>query len=103
MRDREQKRLRSVLAHMTDGVIATDQSGLIILMNRRAEELLGIPLKHVLRRPIMNVLRMEEEVSIFELYERNEPLLLDLSTGEEPIMLEVNFSAIQEDEGPLMA
>lgn len=100
MRDREQKRLRSVLAHMTDGVIATDQSGLIILMNRRAEELLGIPLKHVLRRPIMNVLRMEEEVSIFELYERNEPLLLDLSTGEEPIVLEVNFSAIQEDEGP---
>ncbi|WP_078393239.1 cell wall metabolism sensor histidine kinase WalK [Shouchella patagoniensis] len=101
MRDREQKRLRSVLTHMTDGVIATDQSGLIILMNRRAEELLGISLKHVLRKSILDVLNIEDRNSIFSLYERNEPLLLDFSKGEEVMVLEAQFSAIQEDDGPI--
>ncbi|MFS0788709.1 cell wall metabolism sensor histidine kinase WalK [Shouchella sp. 1P09AA] len=101
MRDREQKRLRSVLAHMTDGVVATDQSGLIILMNRRAEELLGISLKHVLRQPIIEVLNMDETQSIYDLYEKNESVLLDFSYGDKLVLLEANFSAIQEDEGPM--
>lgn len=101
MRDREQKRLRSVLTHMTDGVIATDQSGLIILMNRRAEELLGISLKHVLRKPIVEVLKIEESNSIYDLYEKNEPVLLDYSEVDHQNVIEANFSAIQEDDGPI--
>lgn len=101
MRDREQKRLRSVLTHMTDGVIATDQSGLIILMNRRAEELLGISLKHVLRKPIVKVLQIEESTSIYDLYEKDEPVLLDYSEADHHNVIEANFSAIQEDDGPI--
>ena len=41
-RSRTEESLSSVLAHMTDGVIATDRKGRIILMNKRAEELLGV-------------------------------------------------------------
>ncbi|SDC47419.1 cell wall metabolism sensor histidine kinase WalK [Shouchella lonarensis] len=101
MRDREQKRLRSVLSHMTDGVIATDQSGSIILLNRRAEELLGVSLKHVLRKPIMSVLRLENTHRLVDLYHRDKPILLDFSTDEESFMIEANFSTIQEEEGPI--
>jgi two-component system sensor histidine kinase VicK len=99
-RNREQKRLKSVLTHMTDGVIATDQNGRIILLNKRAEELLGISSHTVLGQQLPDVLRLSDTFALYDLYEQSESILLDFSSEEE-YLLEANFSVIQENDGPI--
>ncbi|MFC0561265.1 cell wall metabolism sensor histidine kinase WalK [Halalkalibacter alkalisediminis] len=100
-RDREQKRLKSVLTHMTDGVIASDKNGGIILMNKRAEELLNIPNHSVLGELLSDVLNLPENLSLEDLASFPDSLLLDLSSEEEEYLLEAKFSVIQEEDGPI--
>ncbi|ARK32899.1 cell wall metabolism sensor histidine kinase WalK [Halalkalibacter krulwichiae] len=100
-RDREQKRLKSVLTHMTDGVIATDKNGRIILMNNRAEELLNLSSHSGLGEPIQTILRLPETVILQDLYDFPDPLLLDFSDDEAEYLLEAKFSVIQEENGPI--
>lgn len=100
-RDREQKKLKSVLTHMTDGVIATDEHGRIILMNKRAEELLSVSSYQVIGQPIPDVLRLSETFAIYDLYDHSDSVLLDFSTEDSEYMLEANFSVIQEEDGPV--
>ena len=52
----ERRKLDSVLSNMTDGVIATDRKGRIILINDPALELLHISRDITLGRPIASVL-----------------------------------------------
>ena len=40
--EEEKEKLASILTNMSDGVIATDEAGRVILMNRRAGEMLGV-------------------------------------------------------------
>ncbi|WP_059105070.1 cell wall metabolism sensor histidine kinase WalK [Shouchella shacheensis] len=101
MRDREQKRLKSVLAHMTDGVVATDQNGDVILLNRRAEELLGVSLKQMMQKPLTEVLKLGDSFTIYDLYNQSDSVLIDKSSEEEPFVLEASFSVIQEEDGPI--
>ncbi|MDT8862803.1 cell wall metabolism sensor histidine kinase WalK [Alkalihalobacillus sp. MEB130] len=100
-RDREQKRLKSVLTHMTDGVIATDQNGRIILMNKRAEELLDISSHSAMGQLLPEVLRLSDTFALYDLYEHSDSILLDFSSAEEEYLLEANFSVIQEKDGPI--
>ncbi|WP_413377166.1 cell wall metabolism sensor histidine kinase WalK [Alkalihalobacillus sp. 1P02AB] len=100
-RDREQKKLSSVLAHMTDGVIASDAKGLVILMNNRAEELLGKATYEVIRKPITEVLQLAEDYVVDDLFDHDESLILDFSDEENDYMLQANFSVIQENDGPI--
>ncbi|GAE34438.1 cell wall metabolism sensor histidine kinase WalK [Halalkalibacter akibai] len=100
-RDREQKRLKSVLTHMTDGVIASDKNGRIILLNKRAEELLKLSNQSVLGEMLTNVLRLPEAVSLEDLEELPDSLLLDFSSDDEEYLLEAKFSIIQEENGPI--
>ncbi|MEK4566939.1 cell wall metabolism sensor histidine kinase WalK [Alkalihalobacillus sp. FSL R5-0424] len=100
-RDREQKRLSSVLSNMTDGVVATDQNGRVILLNKRAEELLGVSSKQVMRQPLTDVLQLTDTYGVYDLYDHSGSLLLDFSNEEGQYLLEANFSVIQEDEGPI--
>ncbi|WP_368502942.1 cell wall metabolism sensor histidine kinase WalK [Alkalihalophilus sp. As8PL] len=100
-RAREQKKLSSVLAHMTDGVIATDQNGQIILMNKRAEELLGVQSYEVIKRLLPDVLRLPESYELEDLFEQTESILLDFSDDDQEFLIEANFSVIQEEDGPI--
>ncbi|WP_227936919.1 cell wall metabolism sensor histidine kinase WalK [Alkalihalobacillus deserti] len=100
-RDREQKRLKSVLTHMTDGVIASDKNGRIILMNKRAEELLNKSIHSVLGEFLPEVLQLPETLSSDDLAGFPDSLLLDLSSEKEEYLLEAKFSVIQEENGPI--
>ncbi|GAF66387.1 hypothetical protein BTS2_3287 [Bacillus sp. TS-2] len=100
-RDREQKKLSSVLGHMTDGVIATDEFGVVILMNKRAEELLGKATYEVIRKPITEVLQLTDTYEVNDLFDHDESLILDFSDEKKDYMLQANFSVIQEDDGPI--
>ncbi len=48
----ERKKLEAIVSGMTDAVVATDRHGVLILLNRAAEELLGVDRSHGLNRPV---------------------------------------------------
>lgn len=95
----ERRKLASVLTNMTDGVIATDRKGRIILINDPALRLLRIPREMVLNRPIVSVLGMDTSQSFEDLIHSKESMTLDFSTQERPFILRVNFSVIQKETG----
>jgi two-component system, OmpR family, sensor histidine kinase VicK len=97
----ERRKLRSVLTYMTDGVIATDRDGAIILMNDRAEEMLNISRQNALGTPLLELLRLNTTYTWEELYEEYESMLLDFSTDDLHYVLRANFSTIQKDDGPV--
>ncbi|MCO7175243.1 cell wall metabolism sensor histidine kinase WalK [Sporolactobacillus kofuensis] len=95
----ERRKLKSVLTYMTDGVIATDRKGNVILMNNRAEQLLGVYRHDVTGNSILDLLKIRKEHKIMDLYELTDSIVLDFSTDDETILLRANFSVVKKDNG----
>lgn len=97
----ERQRLDSVLKHMSDGVIATDRRGKIIIVNNRAVDLLGLDREEVVGKSIMKVLDLSKEFTFRQLLETNEDLILHIDEGEGKAdsILQGEFSVIQRDTG----
>lgn len=95
----ERRKLASVLTNMTDGVIATDRKGRIILINDPALDLLHVSREVTLNRPIASVLGIEQEYSFEDLIYMKDPVNLNFSTMEAPYILRANFSVIQKETG----
>ena len=95
----ERRKLASVLTNMTDGVIATDRKGRVILIDDLALRLLRIPREMVLNRPIISVLGIDSIHSFEDLIHSKESMNLDFSTQERPYILRANFSVIQKETG----
>ncbi|OIJ21886.1 cell wall metabolism sensor histidine kinase WalK [Anaerobacillus alkalidiazotrophicus] len=95
----EKRKLSSVLSHMTDGVIASDKEGSIILMNKQAENLLNVSQEEVLGKSIVELLRVFDDRTIDDLYRNPGSLLLDFSENDKEYLLEANFSVIQKEDG----
>ncbi|MGP4081314.1 cell wall metabolism sensor histidine kinase WalK [Pseudalkalibacillus sp. R45] len=97
----ERTKLRSVLSYMTDGVMATDMDGYIILMNDRAEEMLSLSRHEAMGRFLPEVLGVEDVFSIELLEESPSSMILDYSSTEVPFIIRASFSVIQKDDGPV--
>ncbi|MEK5269194.1 MULTISPECIES: cell wall metabolism sensor histidine kinase WalK [unclassified Heyndrickxia] len=95
----ERRKLYSILTHMTDGVIATDRRGRIILINEPAAEMLDVSRETVLSQPLISVLKIEDEHRFDDLLTEQDSVILDFSTEEEPYILRANFSVIQNEAG----
>lgn len=95
----ERRKLSSVLSNMTDGVIATDRRGRVILINEPAVELLNVSRETVLSQPIVHLLGLEEKYSFEDLLEEQESVNLDYSTEKNHYVLRANFSVIQKETG----
>ena len=95
----ERRKLDSVLTNMTDGVIATDRKGKIILINDPALMFLEVSREATLNRPIASVLGLDEEYSFEDLINEKESINLDYSTQDNPFILRANFSVIQKETG----
>lgn len=95
----ERRKLSSVLSHMTDGVIATDRKGDIILLNDPAEKMLNVSRETALDQSILEILGIQEEYTLDNLYEEPDSVILDFSTRDEPYILRASFSIIQKDNG----
>ncbi|PLR78285.1 cell wall metabolism sensor histidine kinase WalK [Bacillus sp. V3-13] len=95
----ERRKLSSVLSYMTDGVIATDRRGRVILINEPAAKLLNVSRETVLSQPIVELLDLEEEYTFEDLLEETESVILDYSTNNKPYILRANFSVIQKETG----
>ena len=95
----ERRKLSSVLAYMTDGVIATDRKGRIILINEPATNMLNVTRETVLSQPIVSVLGIEDKYTFEDLLEEKDSVTLDFSTKDKPYILRANFSVIQKETG----
>ncbi|MEH7436094.1 cell wall metabolism sensor histidine kinase WalK [Neobacillus drentensis] len=99
MTEGERRKLSSVLSYMTDGVIATDRKGRVILINEPAAKLLNVSRETVLSQPIVSLLNLDDTNTFEDLLEENDSLILDYSTKSERYFLRANFSVIQKETG----
>lgn len=97
----ERRKLASVLTHMTDGVIATDRQGQIILLNDPAEEMLNVSHETALNENLLTVLGIEDIYTLEDLFDEPDDVLLDYSTRSKPYILRASFSVIQKDTGKI--
>ncbi|MFC9598424.1 cell wall metabolism sensor histidine kinase WalK [Peribacillus butanolivorans] len=95
----ERRKLSSVLANMTDGVISTDRRGRVNLINEPAAQLLNVSHETVMNQPIIEVLGLEEEYKFEDLLEERDSVILDYSKKDRPFILRGNFSVIQKETG----
>ncbi|TMW72030.1 cell wall metabolism sensor histidine kinase WalK [Alteribacter natronophilus] len=95
----ERRKLSSVLTHMTDGVVATDKEGHVILMNRRAEEMLERSQSETLGEKLTELLNLSGSVKLNDLYGYSDSILLDLDWLEQEAFLEAHFSVITKENG----
>lgn len=95
----ERRRLDGVLTNMTDGVIATDRRGLITTINSMAETFLDVDGEETKEKSIVEVLNLEEELSVREIIETEDDMLINGSNIEGPIVLRASFSLIQRESG----
>ncbi|AUZ41238.1 cell wall metabolism sensor histidine kinase WalK [Bacillus sp. MBGLi79] len=101
MTEGERKKLSSVIAYMTDGVIATNRNGASILLNTPALELLNVSRETALEMPITSLLGLEDEYTFEDLVEQQDSLLLEIEQEERTSVLRVNFSVIQKEHGKI--
>ncbi|MBS4189859.1 cell wall metabolism sensor histidine kinase WalK [Bacillus sp. FJAT-49705] len=95
----ERRKLSSVLSHMTDGVIATDRKGRVILINEPAAEMLNVSRETVLSTPIVSLLGLEEDYTFEELLSERDSVILDFSNPANTLILRANVSVIQKETG----
>jgi len=97
--DGERRKLSSVLANMTDGVIATDRKGRVILINNSAINMLKIDSEDILLSPLLEILGLDEEYTFDQLLHQRESINIQIQNGKEIIVLRAHFSVIQKEAG----
>lgn len=96
----ERRRLTSVLENMSDGVVATDRSLRVILMNDQARDMIGVAEEEAMGSNLQNLLEFDDDIVIPE-DGTMPPKLIDLSTDEELFLVRAYFSPIQKHSGPI--
>jgi len=100
MHEEEKEKLASILANMSDGVLAADEHGRVIVANRRARTLLGV--EELEGHMIAEVLRIGDE-PVSEALKGHESILLVRTRdedGEEDLTLRITLTPIRSrDKG----
>ncbi|WP_099159004.1 cell wall metabolism sensor histidine kinase WalK [Virgibacillus ndiopensis] len=96
--EEERRKLSSVLSNMSDGVIATDRTGAITLMNDAAGKLIGMNPEDIRNEYLPEILQLgEKDVDITELHDSGS-MIIDLSEDDDIFLIRANFSTISDDE-----
>lgn len=95
----ERRRLDSVLANMTDGVLATDRRGNVIIINETAASFLNRDENQAMGQSILDVLDIRKDYSLRDLLEKPDELILDFSSDDHSLILHAHFSLIQRESG----
>ena len=99
--EEEREKLASILTNMSDGVIAANRDGQIILLNRSAEEMLQVTMNECVQKgtTLHNLLRLPPEEEM-PLYAQNEPLFIEMVLpNKDVLILRVTFTPLQHDSG----
>ena len=98
--EQESKRLNSILSYMTDGVLATNRRGQIIMINDMAKRQLGVERDDALNQNILELLKIEEEYELRELITQSPELMIySQNLNGEYISLRVRFALIRRESG----
>lgn len=98
--EEEKEKLASILTNMSDGVIATDEVGRVILMNRRAGQMLGVEGEELAGREIGSLLGLPEPEAESLARGGSDSKLLEItpSEGGQPFVMRVTFTPIHRRE-----
>lgn len=97
--EEEKQRLSSILLNMSDGVIATDKEGRVILVNARAREMLGVHEEDVLGTTIYDVLQLPQDQDyVLPLFKGIGSILLPSGTNEDSRILRATFRRLKKNE-----
>ncbi|MBO2531319.1 two-component system, OmpR family, sensor histidine kinase VicK [Planifilum fulgidum] len=91
--EEEKEKLESVLANMSDGVLATDGKGRVIVRNRRAEEILDREI--ALGEPLEEVLPLSEPLPLPLAEETQIHLEQNAEDKEEHSVIKITFTPIK--------
>lgn len=99
--EEEKEKLTSILTNMSDGVVATDENGVVILMNRRAALMLGNegPLPEGAPLDKLLGLDYEQSGSLAKGNAQSAMLHLTHMGGEDSNIVRVTFTPIHRREG----
>lgn len=98
--EEEKEKLSSILTNMSDGVVATDENGRVILVNRRASAMLGVNENEMTGRHIAVLLGIdpEETEALYSGLPASTLLQLEPAGQDEPIVIKVTFTPIHRRE-----
>lgn len=96
--EEERRKLSSVLSNMSDGVIATDNSGSITLMNEAAGRLIGNNPEEVIGDFLLDVLQLEGKIIDITDLQDSGSMIIDFSDDDNPFLIRANFSTVLDDE-----
>ena len=95
--EQEQRKLSSVLEHMSEGVIATDEKGEISLINEAAGQFFRQNPNSLIGKDLVNLLALDDQVQNFSELQESGSVILDFSQGEDEFFLvRANFSTIYD-------
>ena len=98
--EQETKRLTSILAYMTDGVLATNRRGQIIMVNEMAAKQLNVNKDEVLNTSILDLLSLGDDYDLRSLITEVPELTIDSQDENgEYISLRVRFALIRRESG----
>ena len=98
--EQETKRLTSILSYMTDGVLATNRRGQIIMVNEMAAKQLNINPDEVLNTSILDLLSLGDDYDLRSLITEVPELTIDSQDENgEYLSLRVRFALIRRESG----
>jgi len=98
--EQETKRLSSILSYMTDGVLATNRRGQIIMINDMATKQLGVKESDARKMNILKLLDIEDEYDLRDLITKVPELTIDSQDENgEFLSLRVRFALIRRESG----
>ncbi|HFU3985499.1 TPA: cell wall metabolism sensor histidine kinase VicK [Streptococcus suis] len=98
--EQEKTRLTSILSYMSDGVIATDRIGRIIMINDMAQKQLGLTNKQQDKLNLLDVLDLSEKYTLRDLLAQTPEIVLEhTNENEEFLTLRANFATIRSESG----
>ena len=98
--EQETKRLTSILSYMTDGVLATNRRGQIIMVNEMAAKQLNVNPGEVLNTSILDLLSLGDDYDLRSLITEVPELTIDSQDENgEYISLRVRFALIRRESG----
>jgi two-component system sensor histidine kinase VicK len=95
--EEEKKKLSSILSYMSDGVIATNHAGRIILMNQRAEQMLNKKEFEVIGTSITKLLSIKDFPIKGRSFEEVQKFLIRLENEDQLQILQVNATPIKRE------
>ena len=98
--NKKTKRLTSILSYMTDGVLATNRRGQIIMVNEMAAKQLNVNPDEVLNTSILDLLSLGDDYDLRSLITEVPELTIDSQDENgEYLSLRVRFALIRRESG----